>query len=201
MGSKVIQIACGRQHTLALVKSSGRVYSWGLGGSGQLGLASTRNFNSPSAIASFEWTSANSSIGCVVKQIFAGGDQSFVCIPSEQCLPLDFRESNPCITPSFLSQESLQQAIYRAQQLHNFADLLRKLDSVLRSPSLINGSFLASDGADSTMQFGVDMESVRLSFKSLDSINMQEIKQQVYPYICFENPKWDVVMLCFLMLD
>jgi hypothetical protein len=78
-----------------------------------------------------------------------------------------------------LSQESLQQAIYRAQQLHNFADLLRKLDSVLRSPSLINGSFLASDGADSTMQFGVDMESVRLSFKSLDSINMQEIKQQV----------------------
>jgi alpha-tubulin suppressor-like RCC1 family protein len=86
MGSKVIQIACGRQHTLALVKSSGRVYSWGLGGSGQLGLASTRNFNSPSAIASFEWTSANSSIGCVVKQIFAGGDQSFVCIPSEQCL-------------------------------------------------------------------------------------------------------------------
>ena len=86
MGSKVIQIACGRQHTLALVKRSGRVYSWGLGGSGQLGLKSTKNFNSPCVVTSVEWASFDSPTGCVVKRICAGGDQSFVCVPGERCM-------------------------------------------------------------------------------------------------------------------
>ncbi|PNJ72267.1 HERC4 isoform 5, partial [Pongo abelii] len=47
MGSIVTQIACGRQHTSAFVPSSGRIYSFGLGGNGQLGTGSTSNRKSP----------------------------------------------------------------------------------------------------------------------------------------------------------
>ena len=37
MGTEVSQIACGKKHTLAFVPTRGRVYAFGLGGSGQLG--------------------------------------------------------------------------------------------------------------------------------------------------------------------
>lgn len=37
MGTEVTQIACGKRHTLAFVASRGRLYAFGLGGSGQLG--------------------------------------------------------------------------------------------------------------------------------------------------------------------
>uniref|UniRef100_A0A669PYQ2 HECT-type E3 ubiquitin transferase n=1 Tax=Phasianus colchicus TaxID=9054 RepID=A0A669PYQ2_PHACC len=52
MGSLVTQItcgrlACGKQHTTAFVPSSGRIYSFGLGGNGQLGTGTTSNRKSP----------------------------------------------------------------------------------------------------------------------------------------------------------
>ena len=37
MGTEVTQIECGRKHTLAFVPTRGRLYAFGLGGSGQLG--------------------------------------------------------------------------------------------------------------------------------------------------------------------
>ena len=37
MGTEVSQIACGKRHTLALIPTRGRLYAFGLGGSGQLG--------------------------------------------------------------------------------------------------------------------------------------------------------------------
>jgi E3 ubiquitin-protein ligase HERC4 len=47
MGSEVTQIACGRCHTLVYLKSSGscRLYSFGLGGNGQLGIGDSTNIN------------------------------------------------------------------------------------------------------------------------------------------------------------
>uniref|UniRef100_A0A669PYR8 HECT-type E3 ubiquitin transferase n=1 Tax=Phasianus colchicus TaxID=9054 RepID=A0A669PYR8_PHACC len=52
MGSLVTQItcgrlACGKHHTTAFVPSSGRIYSFGLGGNGQLGTGTTSNRKSP----------------------------------------------------------------------------------------------------------------------------------------------------------
>lgn len=38
---------CPRQHTTAFVPSSGRIYSFGLGGNGQLGTGTTSNRKSP----------------------------------------------------------------------------------------------------------------------------------------------------------
>ena len=45
MGTEVTQIECGRKHTLAFVPTRGRLYAFGLGGSGQLG---NSGFNSSS---------------------------------------------------------------------------------------------------------------------------------------------------------
>ncbi|XP_062513576.1 probable E3 ubiquitin-protein ligase HERC4 isoform X2 [Corticium candelabrum] len=176
MGSEVIQIACGRQHMLALVQS-GRLYSWGLGGSGQLGLKSTKSCSSPCAVTDAEWTSR----ATVVQRICAGGDQSFACVVSLHCLRLDFRQWNVNVTPSFLSQESLETLIRNAMHSKNFVELLRKLEIVLTNASLINGSFVLGD-ENSEMDgalLKVDMSSVRQLFKLLDSIQLTEVKQTV----------------------
>lgn len=58
MGSIVTQVACGRQHTSAFVPSSGRIYSFGLGGNGQLGTGSTSNRKSPFTVKG-NWFSYN----------------------------------------------------------------------------------------------------------------------------------------------
>uniref|UniRef100_A0AAR2KQQ8 HECT domain-containing protein n=1 Tax=Pygocentrus nattereri TaxID=42514 RepID=A0AAR2KQQ8_PYGNA len=50
MGNVVTQIACGRQHTLAFIPSSGKIDSFGLGGNGQLGTRSTCNRKSPAPV-------------------------------------------------------------------------------------------------------------------------------------------------------
>ncbi len=49
MGTEVTQVACGKLHTLALVPSRGRLYSFGLGGAGQLGTRSSATAATPQA--------------------------------------------------------------------------------------------------------------------------------------------------------
>merc|ERR1711911_153308 len=93
-GSTVTQIACGRCHTLAFIPSHGRVYAFGLGGSGQLGLTSSCNRNSPQLVAG-PWIEPNGLVPMetdqdssevihvpseVVRSIFCGGDQSFALV-------------------------------------------------------------------------------------------------------------------------
>uniref|UniRef100_A0A3Q3WPS4 HECT domain-containing protein n=1 Tax=Mola mola TaxID=94237 RepID=A0A3Q3WPS4_MOLML len=82
MGNVVTQISCGRQHTLAFTPSCGKMYSFGLGGNGQLGTRSTCNRKSPAPVKGpFMATSApvhtDTEQCCCVKRIYAGGDQSF----------------------------------------------------------------------------------------------------------------------------
>ena len=50
MGTEVSQIACGKKHTLALVPSRGRLYSFGLGGCGQLGNNSFTSATNPQVV-------------------------------------------------------------------------------------------------------------------------------------------------------
>uniref|UniRef100_A0A182JTG2 HECT domain-containing protein n=1 Tax=Anopheles christyi TaxID=43041 RepID=A0A182JTG2_9DIPT len=55
MGSKITQIACGRRHTLAFVPSRGKIYGFGLGGVGQLGIGMVGNHNTPQIVRG-PWT-------------------------------------------------------------------------------------------------------------------------------------------------
>ena len=97
-----------RNHTLALVKSSGKVFSFGQGTSGQLGTGALKNSCVP-IVASGNWLPPSTLDDCssgtpvdpgnVVKRIFTGGNCSFasVAIPamvrnsgSEVCSPQIF---------------------------------------------------------------------------------------------------------------
>ncbi|XP_070248954.1 probable E3 ubiquitin-protein ligase HERC3 isoform X3 [Myotis yumanensis] len=85
MGSEVTQIACGRQHTLAFVPSSGLIYAFGCGARGQLGTGHTCNVKCPSPVKGY-WAAHSGQLSAtadrfkyhIVKQIFSGGDQTFV---------------------------------------------------------------------------------------------------------------------------
>ncbi|XP_058241627.1 probable E3 ubiquitin-protein ligase HERC4 isoform X5 [Hemibagrus wyckioides] len=84
MGNVVTQVACGRQHTLAFIPSSGKIDSFGLGGNGQLGTRHTCNRISPAPVKG-PWRVHNDPTPIeseseklyTVKRIYAGGDQSF----------------------------------------------------------------------------------------------------------------------------
>ena len=72
-----------RNHTLALIRSTGRIYGCGLGGSGQLGTGQLANQKSPSPVRG-NWCPLSTGRQGVpvdksflVKRLFAGGDQSF----------------------------------------------------------------------------------------------------------------------------
>jgi alpha-tubulin suppressor-like RCC1 family protein len=45
MGTEVTQIACGRCHVLVYLSSNSRLYSFGLGANGQLGIGKTIKSN------------------------------------------------------------------------------------------------------------------------------------------------------------
>ncbi len=88
-------LCVSRGHTLAYVPSSGRLYAFGLGGSGQLGVSLTVNKNSP-ALVSWPFVPGLGFGGdtgmqvdsqgpeLCVKSISAGGDHSFVLAQDAQ---------------------------------------------------------------------------------------------------------------------
>uniref|UniRef100_A0A8C2JB23 HECT and RLD domain containing E3 ubiquitin protein ligase 4 n=1 Tax=Cyprinus carpio TaxID=7962 RepID=A0A8C2JB23_CYPCA len=108
MGNVVTQIACGRQHTLAFIPSSGKIDSFGLGGNGQLGTRSTYNRMSPAPVKGC-WRAHTDPVpmdvgGFCVKRIYAGGDQSFSHYALSQ-IDLVFSSAN-CLNGSFLSESN-----------------------------------------------------------------------------------------------
>lgn len=90
MGSVITQVSCGRQHSLALVPSRGRVYSFGIGGSGQLGLRKSSSAATPQVVLG-PWCSPggtpvvrkNDAPNIVVRRIFGGGDHCFVTVTKQ----------------------------------------------------------------------------------------------------------------------
>lgn len=82
MGSTITQVSCGGHHTLSLVPSRGRVYGFGLGGSGQLGTRTACNATTPQIVMG-PWVSPSghsllstdsepSDNYCVIQRIFSG---------------------------------------------------------------------------------------------------------------------------------
>jgi len=63
------KVACGLNHAVAVTKNSGKVYSWGCGAHGQLGLPAhaVSDFNSPAKVPFFECSQL------FVRDVAAGG--------------------------------------------------------------------------------------------------------------------------------
>ncbi|XP_019299869.1 probable E3 ubiquitin-protein ligase HERC4 isoform X6 [Panthera pardus] len=191
MGSIVTQIACGRQHTSAFVPSSGRIYSFGLGGNGQLGTGSTSNRKSPFTVKG-NWFPYNgqcppdidSEEYFCVKRIFSGGDQSFSHYSNPQNCgpPDDFR----CPDPSkqiWTVNEALIQKWLSYPSGRFPVEIANEIDGTFSSSGCLNGSFLAVSNDDhyrtGTKFSGVDMNAARLLFHKLIQPDHPQISQQV----------------------
>ncbi|MGH0152370.1 UNVERIFIED_CONTAM: hypothetical protein FKN15_058286 [Acipenser sinensis] len=191
MGSVVTQIACGRQHTLAFVPSCGKIYSFGLGGNGQLGTGSTCNRSSPFTVQG-KWVAHNSQCPpntnieeyCCVKRIYAGGDQSFAhyYTPANSLPADDFRNSDFLRKIYTLNYEIIQRWLNHAQGRLP-ADIANEIDVVFSSASCLNGSFLSDSHPHhhktSSKFSGVDMNLARLLFHRLIQHDYPNISQQV----------------------
>lgn len=191
MGSIVTQIACGRQHTLAFVPSSGRVYSFGLGGNGQLGTGSTCNRKSPFTVkgnwvsySDYTQQSDNADGYYCVKKISSGGDQSFAhYFHTKNCLPPDdFRNVNVGQQIWTLNDELIQRWLSFAPSRLPL-DVMNEIDKVFSSAACLNGSFLATSNIDhyrtSSKFSGIDMNAARLLLHKLISPTQPQIAQQV----------------------
>ncbi|XP_062963461.1 probable E3 ubiquitin-protein ligase HERC3 isoform X1 [Cynocephalus volans] len=191
MGSEVTQIACGRQHTLAFVPSSGLIYAFGCGARGQLGTGHTCNVKCPSPVKGY-WAAHHGQLSAradrfkyhIVKQIFSGGDQTFVlCSKYENSSPaVDFRTVNQAHYTSLINDETI--AVWR-QKLseHNNANTINGVVQILSSAACWNGSFLEKKIDEhfktSPKIPGIDLNSTRVLFEKLMNSQHSMILEQI----------------------
>ncbi|ELK13688.1 Putative E3 ubiquitin-protein ligase HERC3 [Pteropus alecto] len=191
MGSEVTQIACGRQHTLAFVPSSGLIYAFGCGARGQLGTGHTCNVKCPSPVKGY-WAAHNGQLSAradrfkyhIVKQIFSGGDQTFVlCSKYENSSPaVDFRTVNQAHYTSLINDETI--AVWR-QKLseHSNANTINGVVQILSSAACWNGSFLEKKIDEhfktSPRIPGIDLNSTRVLFEKLMNSQHSMILEQI----------------------
>uniref|UniRef100_UPI00358F9D47 probable E3 ubiquitin-protein ligase HERC4 n=1 Tax=Myxine glutinosa TaxID=7769 RepID=UPI00358F9D47 len=216
MGSTVTQIACGRQHTLAFVPACGLIYSFGLGGNGQLGIGSTTNRKSPFPVKrslaprTQSNTSSDGAGGCVQQSIFAGGDQSFVYISAKNSEEqVDFRVPGKRKRILALTEELFQKWTNENDRLH--PETIRQINLILSSPSCLNSSFLACNTDEhyrtSPRTSGVDMYALRQACRLLVRVKSQHVLHEVaaslekylIPNLSPSPPDFEAMRL-FLML-
>uniref|UniRef100_A0A8C6VII4 HECT and RLD domain containing E3 ubiquitin protein ligase 4 n=1 Tax=Naja naja TaxID=35670 RepID=A0A8C6VII4_NAJNA len=194
MGNIVAQIACGRQHTSAFVPSTGRIYSFGLGGNGQLGMGTTSNRKSPFPVKG-NWLPYSGQIPLnldgedyyCVKRIFSGGDQSFShYVTPQDLIPADdFRYPNTSKQIWTVNEAFIQKLINCSSSGAGRlpVEIANEIDGMFSSAGCLNGSFLAVSNDDhyrtSARFSGVDMNAARLLFHKLVQPEHPHISQQV----------------------
>ncbi|CAG9823178.1 unnamed protein product [Phaedon cochleariae] len=193
MGSTITQIACGRQHSLALVPSRGRVYSFGTGGSGQLGLRKTISASTPQVVLG-PWVSpsgvsliaAPEVVGnIVIQRIFAGGDHCFVSVIPQQSTasPYDCRDLSED-TQILVITESYAESLARTPcEGAVDQDVLTFLETFFKSLSCLNGSFLLDNGGHyycTSKHHGVDLEKAEAVFSLIGKIENKSIKDVIW---------------------
>ncbi|XP_043826949.1 probable E3 ubiquitin-protein ligase HERC3 isoform X1 [Dromiciops gliroides] len=192
MGSEVTQIACGRQHTLAFVPSSGLIYAFGCGARGQLGTGHTCNVKCPSPVKG-HWAAHNGQLSSradsfkyhIVKHIFSGGDQTFVlCSKYENSSPADdFRIMNQAQYTSLINDETI--AIWRQKlsEHSNSNSINSGVLQILSSAACWNGSFLEKKIDEhfktSPKIPGIDLNSTRVLFEKLMNSQHSMLLEQI----------------------
>ncbi|KAG8134394.1 putative E3 ubiquitin-protein, partial [Naja naja] len=171
MGSEVSQIACGRQHTLAFVPSSGMIYAFGCGTKGQLGTGH---------ICSFKYAC----VYYIVKHIFSGGDQSFViCSEKENSLPADdFRTINHSDHTCLINDNTIDMWRQKLSERNN-SNSVNEVVQILSSPACWNGSFLEKKIDEhfktSPKIPGIDLNCTKVMFNKLMTSQHSTLRDQI----------------------
>ena len=190
MGTEVSQIACGRKHTLALVPTRGRVYAFGLGGSGQLG-QSTYNSTITPQVVHGSWVGPSGEPSApkrilksneekvIVTRIGAGGDQSFAIVQDPKVKPLDLREETNGIEK--LTKELIQEMNSKSENDVLEQDFMEKLEVIFQHPACINASLLLNTHKPCTSKNnGVDMPTwTKTTFNFYFKLTNETIKDVI----------------------
>ncbi|XP_025109436.1 probable E3 ubiquitin-protein ligase HERC4 isoform X2 [Pomacea canaliculata] len=195
-GNEVTQIACGRRHTLAHVTKTGKLYSFGLGGSGQLGIGDASNRTSPSRVQGpflpdtlssdnpLPMQVDNEGMAMVVQKIFTGGDHSFLLYKylEMQGDVADNRVHDPSTQILTLSEHHLAHIERLKSDEIPSTDLSDEITKIFSHASCINGSFLLLNDehyGSSSKNHGVDLDQVRDAFVRLEKSSNIIIKQKI----------------------
>lgn len=196
MGTDVSQIACGKRHTLAFIPTRGRLYAFGLGGSGQLGNGSYSCATTPQVVHG-PWVGPTGEPSApkrvieemnidpllepvVITNIGAGGDQSFA-VTSEikkKVSPVDYRLHLP--TLEMLTTEIIDEMLSHGPEDCLDQDFLEKLEIIFQNPACINSSFLLPSHKPCTSKnHGVDLKAWNYTTKRLSKITNDTIKELI----------------------
>jgi E3 ubiquitin-protein ligase HERC4 len=203
MGSEVIQIACGRCHVLVYLANK-RVYSFGLGCNGQLGigafnvnkltptvvsLENLTNVKSDAQNSSKETTATTTTFKATLISISAGGDQSFIITyPESSSDPLvkahDFR--------TILStSQILTVNVVKSCNSLTLKSQLHECQTVFASASCLNASFLDANlhYTTSNRYPGLDLSKVKDIHNLLSSLNNDYLNEMIIEKLTklFEN--------------
>ncbi|KRT83036.1 Regulator of chromosome condensation repeat containing protein [Oryctes borbonicus] len=190
MGSIITQIACGRQHTLALIPSRGRVYSFGLGGAGQLGGRKPVNSSTPQVVLG-PWVSpsgtsviSDNNSNFMVKRIFAGGDHCFAIVTnhSPQDPPFDARLYPPVTQIITLDLETITTCSGIVANGTVDLELLGNVEIIFKSLSCLNGSFLLANDEHyycTSKHHGIDVDLAEKTFNIIAKFENETLKNLV----------------------
>lgn len=192
MGSVISQVACGRRHTVAFSPSSGKMYAFGSGGSGQLGLGDTSARNSPFPILSPNFPSTGRRLSQVmdhdgslylVKHLYSGGDHCLLLARNAEMggEPDDFREVDPSTQITTLTAEKCEKIKSLQPDVITPSELVDDVLKIFSSSACLNASFLLKNDEHfgcSSKNNGVDMDNVRkLMNRIADAKNVNIIQQ------------------------
>ncbi|XP_057187900.1 probable E3 ubiquitin-protein ligase HERC4 [Triplophysa rosa] len=157
-GSKVSQVTCGRHHTLVLVASSKRIYSFGCGTQGQLGNGQMINQSVPSPVHLRAEFYDEYAFGKLV----AAENHSFALFFKDLGNVSANSETNPIREILTLDDRMIDQWVSECDS---------KLNQVFSSAACLNGSFLKTSCDEhyqtSADVCGLDFDLVKKSFAKL----------------------------------
>ncbi|XP_022919461.1 probable E3 ubiquitin-protein ligase HERC4 isoform X2 [Onthophagus taurus] len=187
MGSTITQIQCGRQHTIAYVPSRERVYSFGLGGSGQLGTKKPVNSSTPQVVLG-PWVSQN----ILVKKIFAGGDHCLVSVKSIGDVDNDSEtvyDSRIYLNEtqiSVIDKKLVDDCLHVPASGNVDLELLGSLETCFKSLNCFNASFLLANNEHyycTSKHHGVNVKLAEEIFNSIARFENESIKNLIWTCI------------------
>uniref|UniRef100_A0A6B2EBR4 Putative hect e3 ubiquitin ligase n=1 Tax=Phlebotomus kandelakii TaxID=1109342 RepID=A0A6B2EBR4_9DIPT len=198
-GSTITQVSCGRKHTLAFVPSRGRVYGFGLGHSGQLGMAKPRNVSVPQVVSG-PWISSTGQaisdgdeggIGgpsMKVRRIFSGGDHCLVSVVDKSS-NIPSYDSRIYDTKTQICQLSLELASSfsdLSKDSNVDLDVISILEVIFKSQACLNASFLKESEEHTpctSKNHGVDIAIAENAFEYIRKIENESIKNLIWESI------------------
>ncbi|KAI7810832.1 putative E3 ubiquitin-protein ligase HERC4 [Triplophysa rosa] len=164
--SEVSQVTCGRHHTLVLVASSKRIYSFGCGTQGQLGNGQMTNQSVPSPVHLPAEFNDEYTIGKVI----AGENHSFALfykVHVNNSTNLEPNQSRRIVT---LDDKMIDQWVSECNS-NAWKTTQKKISKVFSSAACLNGSFLKAscdEHYQTSAEFcGLDFALVKKSFAKL----------------------------------